>query len=348
MKEEKNLEMKEHMLDYVIALLEDANDFSWGAAKASHAVLLCRMEQGKVNDFSDIHKIDRIWRANAQKHVTSTASSSQNGFPKKFGGKNTRSMPCNYYNQDSCVHDKAHDTKGTIYKHICSSCFANGGKVSHTQKPNVGTKTKRLRQKTSNFGYRSRHLYPFFHSFAKKSSYQVFYERYATRQDWLTWFHESKGNTIDNRSYADVVRGRGIAATTPSSVGKFSQFHSTFQFSPNKNKKVDRTDILERHKHQSPVAHRNPSSPRSSVNTGMASLQKLDNQFQVDLHNRFAPLQDLFSELIDSNHDTIFNHNDVTHFTLSHTPRVSQNKPCKRDGSGHSSNDNLLVSTSPS
>ena len=28
MKEEKNIEMKKHMLDYVIALLEDANDFS--------------------------------------------------------------------------------------------------------------------------------------------------------------------------------------------------------------------------------------------------------------------------------------------------------------------------------
>ena len=56
--------MKEHMLDYVIALLEDANDFSWGAAKASHAVLLCHMEQGEVTDFSDIHKIDRIRRAN--------------------------------------------------------------------------------------------------------------------------------------------------------------------------------------------------------------------------------------------------------------------------------------------
>ena len=65
MKEEKNLEMKEHMLDYVIALLEDANDFSWGAAQASHAVLLCRMEQGEVSDFSDIQKIDRIRLANA-------------------------------------------------------------------------------------------------------------------------------------------------------------------------------------------------------------------------------------------------------------------------------------------
>ena len=49
--------MKEHMLDYVIALLEDANDFSWGAAKVNHAVLLCRMEQGEVCDFSDVQKL---------------------------------------------------------------------------------------------------------------------------------------------------------------------------------------------------------------------------------------------------------------------------------------------------
>ena len=40
LKEESNVENKEHMLDYLIQLLEDANDFSWDAAKASHAVLL--------------------------------------------------------------------------------------------------------------------------------------------------------------------------------------------------------------------------------------------------------------------------------------------------------------------
>ena len=87
MKEEKNLEMKEHMLDYVIVLLEDAN-FSWGAAKASHAVLLCRMEQGEVSDSSDTLKIDRIRRANAQKHTTSNISASQNPSVKKFSEKN--------------------------------------------------------------------------------------------------------------------------------------------------------------------------------------------------------------------------------------------------------------------
>ena len=36
--------MKDDMLDYLISLLDDSNDFSWQAAKASHAVLLCRID----------------------------------------------------------------------------------------------------------------------------------------------------------------------------------------------------------------------------------------------------------------------------------------------------------------
>ena len=56
----KNLEMKEHMVEYGRALLEDAYDFLWSAAKASHAVFLCCMEWGEITDFSDMNKIDRI------------------------------------------------------------------------------------------------------------------------------------------------------------------------------------------------------------------------------------------------------------------------------------------------
>ena len=48
------------MLDYLIALLDDSNDFSWQAAKASHAVLLCHMEQGEVTGWSDTEKIDGL------------------------------------------------------------------------------------------------------------------------------------------------------------------------------------------------------------------------------------------------------------------------------------------------
>ena len=54
------------MLDYFIALLDDSNGFSWEAPKASHAVLLCRMEQGEVTSWSDTEKNGQIRCASAQ------------------------------------------------------------------------------------------------------------------------------------------------------------------------------------------------------------------------------------------------------------------------------------------
>ena len=65
-KRRKNPQVKEHMLDYLIALMEDANDVSWDAARASHAALLCRTEQGEVKGYSETDKLDRIRRANTQ------------------------------------------------------------------------------------------------------------------------------------------------------------------------------------------------------------------------------------------------------------------------------------------
>ena len=69
MREETNQNLRDHMLNYLIDLMDDANDFSWSAAKASHAVLLCRMEQGEVTGYDQVDRIDRIRRANAQKHI---------------------------------------------------------------------------------------------------------------------------------------------------------------------------------------------------------------------------------------------------------------------------------------
>ena len=54
MKEEKNPEIKDSMLDYLVSLFDDANDFSWDAAKASHAVLLCRMEQDEIKNYTEL------------------------------------------------------------------------------------------------------------------------------------------------------------------------------------------------------------------------------------------------------------------------------------------------------
>ena len=55
------------MLQYLGDIMEDASHFSWQSAKASHAVLLCEMERGKVT-WEDTTRIDRVRRAYAQKH----------------------------------------------------------------------------------------------------------------------------------------------------------------------------------------------------------------------------------------------------------------------------------------
>ena len=126
----KNNNVKDHMLDYIISLFDDANDFSWDAAKASHAVLLCRMEQGEMSDYTQVEKIDRVRRANTQRHTTQNSGSQST---KKFSQKQTKSLTCNYFNLGTCSHSKTHETRGVLYKHVCAACFAVGKSFHHPE-----------------------------------------------------------------------------------------------------------------------------------------------------------------------------------------------------------------------
>ena len=60
---------------YVIHLLDDATDFSWALAKASHVVLLWRMEQGEIGSWLETENFDRVRRVHAQRHNTGQSSS---------------------------------------------------------------------------------------------------------------------------------------------------------------------------------------------------------------------------------------------------------------------------------
>ena len=144
MREESDPNLSKYMLDYLIALMDDANNFSWTSAKTSHTVL-CRMEQGEIKDFSDVFAIDRIRRANAQKRVPNShpaASGTFNSYKKS--SKVTKSMPCTYFNQGSCMKTKSHETRGVLYKHICASCFANNGKTFPHAEVDCKTKNKQI------------------------------------------------------------------------------------------------------------------------------------------------------------------------------------------------------------
>ena len=109
-REEPDITIRDHMLDYVIDLLDDATDFSWASAKASHAVLLCRMEQGEIKSWSETEKIDRVRRVHAQRHSTAQ-NNAHKGQDKSSSGKVTT---CVFYNKGSCAHKQTHETKGVL------------------------------------------------------------------------------------------------------------------------------------------------------------------------------------------------------------------------------------------
>ena len=112
--DETNVKRKNLMIEYMCDLMEDAQDFSWASAKASHAVLLCRMEEGRL-EWEQTAKIDRIRRANAQKMTGNGVQYNQN--PKDKG------MPCRYYQSGSCSHSRDHTTGGRRYRHVCVNCM---------------------------------------------------------------------------------------------------------------------------------------------------------------------------------------------------------------------------------
>ena len=66
MGEEQNSDIQKSMLDYLISLMDDTNDFNWDVTKAIHAVLLCRMEQEEIKNYTQTDKIYHPGLANAQ------------------------------------------------------------------------------------------------------------------------------------------------------------------------------------------------------------------------------------------------------------------------------------------
>ena len=110
MREEQNQGVKDCMLDYVINFLDDAQDFSWFSAKASHAVLLCRMEQGEIGGWFEVEKIDEVRRDHAQRHGNPQLVQNVKGLEKnhKFPAKFT---PCVYFDKNACSQTKIMKTR---------------------------------------------------------------------------------------------------------------------------------------------------------------------------------------------------------------------------------------------
>ena len=132
MRDQPDTKTREHMLDYIIHLLEDAQDFSWSAAKASHAVLLCRMEQGEISGWADCEKIERIRRAHP--HVTAPPPPLKKVKKIKIRINNPAKPFLACISIKIPVQKSSHETRGVLYRHICSACFSAEGKAfPHSQ-----------------------------------------------------------------------------------------------------------------------------------------------------------------------------------------------------------------------
>ena len=58
-RDESDLSVKNKMLEYLSDIMEDSHDFGWASVKGSHAVLLCKMEEGRIT-WEETNKIDRV------------------------------------------------------------------------------------------------------------------------------------------------------------------------------------------------------------------------------------------------------------------------------------------------
>ena len=117
-REESNVDTKNAMLDYLSEIMEDANDFSWQSAKASHVVLLCRMEEGIV-EWSETTKIDRIRHAHAQRLPSESCSINSKSKSE------SKTAVRRFYQRGMCQNPKDHEIVGTMgkeYRHMAKDC----------------------------------------------------------------------------------------------------------------------------------------------------------------------------------------------------------------------------------
>ena len=122
----------------------------------------------------------------------------------------SRTMPCQFFNQGMCSHSATHETKGVLYKHVCSFCFTSANKTfPHTESECRNKKRnaskKRGSQGMSHFGthaHRSRQLFT-----SSKKEGDLRLELGSSKATWSHWFIRNKAfpTKTDNRTYAQVV-----------------------------------------------------------------------------------------------------------------------------------------------
>ena len=165
-------------------------------------------------------------------------------------------------------------------------------------------------------------------------SWLFFQERNATKHDWLAWFHKSKDKARDHRSYAEVVTAKNIIPPILPSIDK------CVSRPRNGNPNQIKTLRLERHKQQSPVKNQNVTCSKNFVANTAKPLKNSKASFQLNLINRFAPLQDMGSLPVHSNATTTPQPNS-THPTSPPNSRVPPKKSSNKNHLPHNHDNNF-------
>ena len=95
------------MLEYLSDIINYRNDFGWQAAKGTHAILLCKKEENKVN-CHETSKTNRIRRAHAQKVQSSNSCRANKEEP----------VPCKYFQKGVCGEKNDHKNNDQL----CLQC----------------------------------------------------------------------------------------------------------------------------------------------------------------------------------------------------------------------------------
>ena len=114
--------IREHMIEYLVELMQDAVDFGWPSAKGAHFVLVHRIGDGMANwsDISSVHKI--------RERYTKTAN-------QKTDTNHLKPVPCFKFNRNGCSESRDHAYKNLLLKHACQACFnATGAFEGHSRR----------------------------------------------------------------------------------------------------------------------------------------------------------------------------------------------------------------------
>ena len=112
------------MVDYLVELFDDANDFAWSSAKNCHESVCRKMEEGKL-DWADTSGLERERRAHAQR-----IPSQKHEQEKHRSFDNRKIVPCSFYQTGACT-GKDHGNSKVLYKHICITCFRKNKQLRH-------------------------------------------------------------------------------------------------------------------------------------------------------------------------------------------------------------------------